>query len=476
MTKKVLHNFENSVTLIKHDSIGNRGWHMKMFGSKKKNNNRIISSFHKANCQKPLAEKKKRTIYKLIKYGLLGIIIFGVIFELALEYIPGLILCSSGCLVFILKEMWDFIKGKYKSSPEYNALTNPNQNIWSKIETIVKLLGCIVIQSGEILLGVIILLIITGGTVWAEFHVNARLYAAAEAFIGYHPRDDVSFETESETSVIERIEQECSQSDTTPAETKDTFDGILISNTEPLSSAESLPVIVSSDTSESITFEESAEQAAQIEKARRMVLEIPTKDWSISNEEREQFLFTSGKYAIYSNWTADQAAVKLKAYIEEMISCQYPNYFDRMADQVLRNQISEASALDDVLVSSREKDYIITVRMDAYALYGKASLARLLAEDFHCYALAFQYYNGDRATITSYYLQSVKWLFEILKYADNSFESQIAILTSLRYRYNDIMTYSEPESEQWEQARLLADALEKVIKEYKLQNETASGY
>lgn len=119
------------------------------------------------------------------------------------------------------------------------------------------------------------------------------------------------------------------------------------------------------------------------------------------------------------------------------------------------------------MVSSREKDHIITVRLDAYTIYGKASLARLLAEDFHCYALAYQYYNGDRDIITSYYLQSVKWLFESLKYAENSPESQINILVSLRYRYNDIMTYSEPKSEQWERAKLLSDALDEIIEERK---------
>ena len=111
-----------------------------------------------------------------------------------------------------------------------------------------------------------------------------------------------------------------------------------------------------------------------------------------------------------------------------------------------------------IALHSREKDHIITVRLDAYTIYGKASLARLLAEDFHCYALAYQYYNGDRDIIISYYLQSVKWLFESLKYAENSPESQINILVSLRYRYNDIMTYSEPKSEQWERAKLLSDA------------------
>ena len=57
--------------------------------------------------------------------------------------------------------------------------------------------------------------------------------------------------------------------------------------------------------------------------------------------------------------------------------------------------------------------------------------------------------------------------FESLKYAENSPESQINILVSLRYRYNDIMTYSEPKSEQWERAKLLSDALDEIIEERK---------
>lgn len=214
-------------------------------------------------------------------------------------------------------------------------------------------------------------------------------------------------------------------------------------------------------------MDETAVKAEQIEKASRMRLEIPWQRTGPYLLRIGQSSFYDRWIAISTNWTAEQAAVKLKADIEAVIACQYLNDFDIRADQSLRNLVSEASAQDNTLVSSREKDHIITVRLDAYTIYGKASLARLLAEDFHCYALAYQYYNGDRDIITSYYLQSVKWLFESLKYAENSPESQINILVSLRYRYNDIMTYSEPKSEQWERAKLLSDALDEIIEERK---------
>ena len=91
------------------------------------------------------------------------------------------------------------------------------------------------------------------------------------------------------------------------------------------------------------------------------------------------------------------------------------------------------------------------------------SLLSLLAEDFHCYALAYRYYNGDQETIVSYYLQSIKWLYESLKFAENSPETQLEIMTSLKYRYNDIMTYSEPKSEEWLRAKLLSDAFDSLI-------------
>ena len=48
-------------------------------------------------------------------------------------------------------------------------------------------------------------------------------------------------------------------------------------------------------------MDETAVKAEQIEKARRMRLEIPTKDWSISAEDRAKFLFMTGEYAISTN-------------------------------------------------------------------------------------------------------------------------------------------------------------------------------
>lgn len=454
---------------------------MKKPGSKHQLNNNQISGFQKANGQKRLTRKDKRIILKLILWGLFSVVILGVVFEWALEHIPGFILLSAYSIIigFIFKEIWDFIKSKCKTTSEYQNISTSDQSIWEKIAAIFPLICHVALTNFEVLLGAVIILVVTGSAAWAQHHVTARVSYAIEAFREYSPT-----EIENVTEIEKKINQNApvTSSSVEDLYPSDKPNNVINDNSQtPISELGSTPSkstteVFSPEISDYVPLDEPAEKAAQIEKARRMILEIPTKDWSISDDDRAQFLFTTGKYEISSNWTTEQAAIKLESYIEDVISCQYPNYFDLMADQALRNLVSEASSLDNILVSSREKDHIITVRLDAYALYGKASLARLLAEDFHCYALAFQYYNGDRTTITSYYLQSVKWLFESLKYAENPPESRLAILTSLRYRYNDIMTYSEPKSEQWEQAKLLADALAEIIEEHKLQAQTTSDY
>ena len=100
--------------------------------------------------------------------------------------------------------------------------------------------------------------------------------------------------------------------------------------------------------------------------------------------------------------------------------------------------------------------------MEAYGTYKKEGLARLLAEDFHCYALAYKNAGGDREIIVSYYLQSLKWLYERLKYEGLSQKTQKEILRSISYRYNDIMTYSEPETDQWNRAKVLAELFKEM--------------
>lgn len=85
---------------------------MKKPGNKKLLKSNRISGFQKADHQKLPIDKTRRIIsqkfhfFKIFKVGLIGALIFGILFELALEHVPGLLLWSIyGIIVtVILKE------------------------------------------------------------------------------------------------------------------------------------------------------------------------------------------------------------------------------------------------------------------------------------------------------------------------------------------------------------------------------------
>lgn len=73
---------------------------MKKPGNKKLLKSNRISGFQKADHQKLPIDKTRRIIsqkfhfFKIFKVGLIGALIFGILFELALEHVPGLLLWS----------------------------------------------------------------------------------------------------------------------------------------------------------------------------------------------------------------------------------------------------------------------------------------------------------------------------------------------------------------------------------------------
>lgn len=444
----------------------------------KKLNNISRSGSQQANHQKPRPEKSERRLkHQMIALGVFFMVILGIVLELALEFIPGLFLSLLpliyGAVIYLLKDVYEYIKKLCNDNSDYQELKTQSLTRWRYIYSWIKIIICLIRKSNEVFLGSILITGLLTSTAWAQFHVGARFCNAVEAFIVYTPETDSGYDNTdspstadndktdtSESAPLSSASTEISAVDPTSSNHPDPIPPITDETDAASEYMPPDPLGVSKSTSQTdlhLTKEE------QIEKARRMRLEEPTEDWSISESDRKKLFFIDGEYAIGLNWTAEQAAVKVKAFINDYIACQYPNVFDQLAGQTLRNDVANASTTDNNLATSTEKDSIIQTRLNAYDCYKKKALASLLAEDFHCYALAYQYYNGDQETIVSYYLQSTKWLYESLKFAENSPETQIEIMTSLKYRYNDIMTYSEPKSEEWLRAKLLSDAFDSLI-------------
>lgn len=300
---------------------------------------------------------------------------------------------------------------------------------------------------------------LVGTFVWVQCSIGSRTAHAMEAFIkNESPQNEESKEVE------ESFDQEGIKED--PIE-------ISTSEPEPIQKEEK-------EQTEELEEETSKfEQVVDInaleneleEKAKKMKIETPTVDWTLPEEEWHIILFEEGDYQISTDWTPEQAKQKILGYIEYLEQEQLENEFDIFAPQTLRNEVAEASNKDKSVVTSTEKDKIITKRIDAYGKYLKKSLAKLIAEDFHYYALAYKHFNMDHEMMIMYYMQSLKWQYERLKYKDLLKDEQRKVIISIQYRYNDIMTYSDPGTEQWKRAKLLSDTYKLILEDYVIGEE-----
>lgn len=335
------------------------------------------------------------------------------------------------------------IKNIYKSDKRLSKPRPPKVKLGEDINCKLSLLLKHVFRNTTIAMLGLAFLWLTCVSVWGQFYVGARCSCAMKSFMEYEQNlmeDDVSQTPESNPSREEEADL-ANQEVATEA----------VQQTE-----------MEEQQAKHIQQERNVLEISELEKkAQRMIFVQPVKEWSISSEERDWLLFKTGNYAI-EDLTDPQAKEILEIFIAYLENQKKENQFDSLAAQDLKDKVAKVSDMDAELRTSEEKDKIITCRLDAYDIYEKESLASLLAEDFHCYALAYKNVGGDYDIIVSYYLQSLKWLYERLKYKDLSQKTQKDILRSIGYRYNDIMTYSEPGTDQWNRAKLLAELFKEM--------------
>lgn len=392
-------------------------------------------------------------------------IIFGFILELALKHnfvqgyyifkgyrwLVGLIF--SGLIIIF----YDMYKDDSILTAPFAFDANPWADMFERIVHFSKKVW----QNALCVLLIGIILWTTTAVAWAKFEAGARIRHAGWEFLTYD--SSTSHEGESNISSSEQpAEQNAGPVEPStgiiPTAAQISYSNRPETVKSPVADANNSP----SHSGLQNSFVDASERAIA-EKAQHMQLCLPTMDWTISSEARDSLLFYSGAHAIPSDCTFEQARKQIMAHLRSLEQEQLSNIFDTQASQSLKDDIAYASQHDSALRTSVEKDLIIKTRLDAYTLFGKETLAKLLAEDFHCYALAYKYYNEDWDTMVNYYFQSLKWLYECLKYTELTEERRQEILISIRYRYNDIMTYSEWESEQWVRAKLLADVFNEII-------------
>lgn len=399
--------------------------------------------------------KRGRRLRRVFLFGYLAAaVIAGTLLEIALKqgciqgsFIWGMYKIIAGFIIAGLAKLcYDIYKGN-------KSLQQPRKEEDTVCEDIlikgIKFFK-IAVRNTVLVVLIFILLWVSTIAIWAQFQVASRSVEGWKAFCGYEPQYGTS----------------AGMDDHPKNPDGEKFTAATEANVTEPEVAETLGQDVSSGVDIQIDtvlqeMEEEVQNEKEIEKkAKQMLFVEPMMNWDITEAEKQQMLFARGEYMISLDENILQAQMRVEAYVNDLIRQQLPNAFDEMANSGLKAAVAGASSLDAKLATSTEKDSIISVRLNAYNTYGKATLAKLLSDDFLCYALAYKHENGDREKIVSHCFLSLKWLYERLKYEEISLETRKRIFVCIHYRYNDIMSYSEPGTDQWKRAKLLADVFD----------------
>lgn len=187
-----------------------------------------------------------------------------------------------------------------------------------------------------------------------------------------------------------------------------------------------------------------------------------------SEEEYEILFFTGGEYEITDWSNEEEIDEQVRRKINDLMNVKQKNLFDAMeggAPESLKFEIDKLNDDDENAVELNQKKEIITLRNQAYQQYPKCSLSILISEEYNGFGLAYWYQCKNRQTAQYYFGQAALWLYEALKFEDNSDDINKNFLISLGQRYEDIAFVCSNEQIEKFYGQKLGKAFKKIASE-----------
>lgn len=190
---------------------------------------------------------------------------------------------------------------------------------------------------------------------------------------------------------------------------------------------------------------------------------------NLSQDSSNLIFFLGGRYKIEDWGNEEEILSQVRNLIKDKRGEKNKNVFDQEADEAEKEEINAISEKEQnqikegVCISDRLND--VNTRLNYYSIMPKASLALLIGNTYHLFALiAFCYDYPDNAKIY-YYAKSIEYGLEYISFEEISDETVKERLIWIAGRYKDIVfTCDGTKEAEW--AKLLAKAFECLADEY----------
>lgn len=181
------------------------------------------------------------------------------------------------------------------------------------------------------------------------------------------------------------------------------------------------------------------------------------RDISLKPNEIEEIYFITGQYMFENYGDKRDVFYCINGDLQILLSEKKMDQYTNIAPSEIDARISQASRVESMLKTSEQLDEIIECRKSVYEQYPMYTLAKLIAENYALFGLAYQQNEGNITTIEYYYGQAILWYREALRYCPTN-EGIKQLLYFLAIRYHDLASCLPQGSDIQQRATALANA------------------
>lgn len=192
----------------------------------------------------------------------------------------------------------------------------------------------------------------------------------------------------------------------------------------------------------------------------------PDRILDLSDEERAELYYFAGEYAVGREESAEAVYSAVKTRITALVDEEREDKFDQTEETDKNRGIAKAASDDEeAMETSEDLDHVIENRKIVYADTPGAEIAKLIAENYNGYSLAYYSIGGSKKTMEYYWNESLIWYHNCLTFR-GSLTNIPGILNRIGMRYHDLAMIQRPGSDEQIRATMLSEAYDALAGSY----------
>ncbi len=222
----------------------------------------------------------------------------------------------------------------------------------------------------------------------------------------------------------------------------------------------------SSIPSEELPSETPKAQPSKAVSSKYVILLEPDRDERLSDSERRALYYFTGKYGVKEEGSDEDIYSAVSARVAALVGEAQEDKFNRAPeDDENCTAAMEASEDEKKMETSEDLDGVIGKREAVYKEAPGAEIAKLIAENYNGYSLAYYSIDGSETTIEYYWNKSLIWYHNCLTF-QSSPEDISEILNRIGTRYQDLALIQKYGSDEQIRATKLSEAYNSLSKYY----------